>query len=105
MNPLRHSSKAVLIFLFISLASLAAMADPPGRVARLQYMSGSVSVQPHGTDDWVEGTLNRPLTNADNIWTDNDSRAELNVGTGVMRMSAMSSLTLTNVTDNTVQVQ
>ena len=105
MNPLRHSRKAVLILLFVVCASLAAMADPPGRVARLQYMSGSVSVQPHGTDDWVEGTLNRPLTNADNIWTDTDSRAELNVGTGVMRMNALSSLSLTNVTDNAVQVE
>lgn len=105
MNPLRHSSKAVLILLLLAVASLAAFADPPGRVARVQYVGGSVSVQPHGTDDWVEATLNRPLTNADNIWTDNDSRAELNVGTGVMRMNAMSSLTLTNVSDNTVQVQ
>jgi FecR protein len=105
MNPLRHSSKAVLILLLVTCASLAAFADPPGRVARLQYMSGSVSVQPHGTDDWVEATLNRPLTNADNIWTDKDSRAELNVGTGVMRINAMSSLTLTNVGDDNVQVQ
>ncbi|PYX89356.1 MAG: hypothetical protein DMG68_05380 [Acidobacteria bacterium] len=105
MNPLRRCSKAVLILVFLACASLAAFADPPGRVARLQYMNGSVSIQPHGTDDWVEATLNRPLTNADNIWTDKDSRAELNVGTGVLRMNAMSSLTLTNVGDNAVQVQ
>src|SRR5437588_9863148 len=105
MNPLRRSSKAVLILVFLACASLAAFADPPGRVARLQYMNGSVSIQPHGTDDWVEATLNRPLTNADNIWTDKDSRAELNVGTGVLRMNAMSSLTLTNVGDNAGQVQ
>jgi hypothetical protein len=29
--------------------------DAPGRVARLQYMSGSISIQPHGVDDWVQG--------------------------------------------------
>lgn len=78
--------------------------DPPGRVARLQYMTGQVSVQPQGTDDWVEGSSNRPLTNADNIWADKDSRAELNVGTGLMRISAETSLTLTNVDTNAVQV-
>ena len=77
----------------------------PGRAVRLQYMSGSVSVQPRGTEDWVAGTLNRPLTIADNVWTDKDSRAELNVGTGVMRMGSETSLTLTNVSDNTVQVE
>ena len=78
---------------------------PPARVARLQYLSGSVSVQPHGTDDWVQGSVNRPLTNADNIWADKDSRAELNLGTGILRIGAESSLTLTNVTDNSAQVQ
>src|SRR5580704_10764012 len=79
--------------------------DPPGRVAGLGYMTGSVSIQPQGTGDWVQGSLNRPLTNADNIWADKDSRAELNLGTGVMRISSESSLTLTNVTNDTVQVQ
>jgi len=79
--------------------------DPPGRVARLQYMSGSVSVQPQGTGDWVEGVVNRPLTDGDNIWADKDSRAELNVGSGILRLNSESSLTLTNVNENTVQVQ
>jgi hypothetical protein len=79
--------------------------DPSGRVARLGYMTGSVSVQPQGTGDWVQGSLNRPLTNADNVWADKDSRAELNLGTGVMRISSETSLTLTNVTNDTVQVQ
>ena len=79
--------------------------DPPGRVARLEYMTGSVSVQPQGTGDWAEGSTNRPLTNADNVWADKDSRAELNLGTGVMRISSETSLTLTNVTNDAVQVQ
>ncbi|HUE53425.1 MAG TPA: DUF6600 domain-containing protein [Terriglobales bacterium] len=79
--------------------------DPPGRVARLQFQSGSVSLQPQGTGDWVEGSLNRPLTNSDNIWADKDSKAELNVGTGLLRISNETSLTLTNIGDNNVQVE
>jgi FecR protein len=78
--------------------------DPPGRVARLQFMNGSVSIQPAGTGDWVQGAVNRPLTNADNVWADKNSRAELNLGTGIFRIGAESSLTLTNVNENTVQV-
>jgi hypothetical protein len=107
MKNLKNSIFAILFLLMGVFAATTARAedDPPGRVARLQYMSGSVSVQPQGTDEWVEGTLNRSLTNADNIWTDKDSRAELSVGTGVMRLNSTSSLTLTNVSDNTVQVQ
>jgi hypothetical protein len=79
--------------------------DPPARAARLQFMSGSVSVQPHGTDEWVAGALNRPLTNSDNIWADRNSRAELSVGTGLIRLDSESSLTLTNIDENTVQLQ
>ena len=83
----------------------ANQADPPGRAARLQYITGSVSVQPEGNGDWVEGAVNRPLTNADNVWTDKDSRAEVNVGSGLLRMDSESSLTITNINENTVQVQ
>src|ERR1051326_4524618 len=77
--------------------------DPPTRAARLQYMTGSVSVPPHGTDDWVAGQLNRPLTNADNIWADKNSRAEINVGNALIRIDSESSLTLSNVDENSVQ--
>ncbi len=83
----------------------SSQADPPARAARLQYLSGSVSVQPHGADDWIAGGVNRPLTNSDNIWADKDSRAEISVGTGLIRIGAESSLTLTNVDANTIQLQ
>ncbi len=79
-------------------------ADPPGRVARVDYMTGQVSVQPHGTDDWVQAESNRPLTIADNVWADKDSRAELDFGTGFMRIDSETSLTLTNVNNDVVQV-
>jgi hypothetical protein len=79
--------------------------DPPARAARLQYMNGSISVQPQGTGDWVSGEINRPLTDSDNIWADKNSRAELSVGTGVIRIDSESSLTLTDVAENMVQLQ
>ncbi len=79
--------------------------DPPGRVARVQFMSGQVSMQPGGVNDWVAADMNRPLTTADRVWTDKDSRAELNVGDGFLRMNSETSVTLTNVSDQTVQIE
>ena len=79
--------------------------DPPGRVARVQYMSGEVSMQPGGVNDWVAASTNRPLTTADRVWTDKNSRAELNVGDGFLRMDSETSVTLTNVSDSTVQLE
>src|SRR5690348_2804621 len=89
-------------------ASFAVMAfadDPPSRVARLKYISGEVSMQPGGVDDWAAATINRPMTTADRLWTDKDSRAELHLGNAAMRMNSETSLTLTNLTDNTVQLE
>jgi hypothetical protein len=79
--------------------------DPSSRVARMEFMDGQVSIQPGGVNDWVAGTLNRPMTTGDNVWTDKDSRAELNVGTGIFRMGSETSLTLANVGDKTTQLQ
>src|SRR5271165_7097815 len=79
--------------------------DPPARVARIQYISGEVSMQPGGVNDWVAASLNRPLTSSDRVWADKNSRAELNVGNGFLRMDSETSLTLTNVSDNTVQAE
>ena len=79
--------------------------DPPSRVARIQYVAGEVSIQPGGVNDWVAADLNRPLTTSDRVWTDANSKAELNVGGGFIRLNSESSLTLTNVSNNTVQLQ
>ncbi len=79
--------------------------DPPSRVARIQYISGEVSMQPGGVNDWVAASMNRPLTTSDRVWTDKNSRVELNVGTGFLRMNSESSLTFTNVNDSTVQAE
>ncbi|MFZ0285740.1 MAG: hypothetical protein WAL32_10975 [Terriglobales bacterium] len=54
--------------------------DPPSRVARIGYLEGSVSFQPAGETDWVGAVPNRPLTTGDQLWSDQDSRAELQLG-------------------------
>lgn len=79
--------------------------DPPGRVARIQYMAGQVSIQPGGVNDWVAADQNRPLTTSDRVWTDVNSKAELNVGGGFIRLNSEASLTLTNVSDQNVQLE
>jgi len=105
MKMRRNFAAAVAIACFVLASVLVAAADPPSRVARLQYVSGEISVQPGGVDDWVEASVNRPLTTADRIWADKDSRAELHLGGALMRINAETSITLSNVGDETVQVE
>jgi hypothetical protein len=95
---------AVMATMTFSTTTLA-VSDPPSRVARLQYISGQVSVQPSGVDDWIDASVNRPLTTADRLWADKNSRGELQLGGALMRISAETSMTLTDVSDQTVQVE
>jgi hypothetical protein len=98
---------AILIFLSAALTSLtwADEDDPPSRVARMNYAQGSVSFQPGGEGDWVEAVPNRPLTTGDNLWTDQDSRAELHVGSTAIRLGSETSLTFLQLDDNTLQLR
>jgi len=79
--------------------------DPPTRVARLSYSTGSVSFQPGGEGDWVEAVHNRPLTTGDNLWADKDSRAEVQIGSASLRIDSETSITLLELDDTTTQVR
>src|SRR5271156_4262166 len=79
--------------------------DPPGRVARLGYLQGSVSFQPAGETDWVGAVPNRPMTTGDQLWSDQGSRAELQLGSAAIRLSENTGISFLNLDDNTIQVQ
>src|ERR1700730_5230601 len=79
--------------------------DPPTRVARLGYSQGSVSFQPAGESEWVQAAQNRPLTTGDRLWADQDSRAELNLGSAVIDLNSNTGISFLNLDDRTVQVQ
>jgi hypothetical protein len=78
--------------------------DPPDRVARLGYISGSVSFQPSGQDQWSQALANYPLTTGDRIYTDRDGRAELETGNIAVRLSSGTDLAATNLNDQLVQL-
>ncbi|HEV7968662.1 MAG TPA: DUF6600 domain-containing protein [Candidatus Acidoferrales bacterium] len=94
---------AGLVFAFSSPAR--ADDDPPGRVARLNYIQGSISFQPGGETDWVQANPNRPLTTGDNLWADKDSRGELHIGSSSIRIASETGITFLNLDDRTVQIQ
>ena len=94
---------AGLLFAYCSPA--LADDDPPGRVARLNYIQGSVSFQPGGETDWTQANPNRPLTAGDNLWADKDSRGELHIGSTSIRIGAETGITFLNLNDRTVQIQ
>jgi hypothetical protein len=79
--------------------------DPPTRVARLSHTDGAVSFNPAGTDDWVSAVINRPMTTGDKLWSDNDGRAELHIGSASLRIGSTTGFSFLNLTDNVAQIQ
>ena len=79
--------------------------DPPGRVGRLSFVTGSVSFRPGDVDDWVAATVNYPLHDGDHLWTDNDARAEITVGSTAFRLAPQTGFGFLALDDRTVQVR
>jgi hypothetical protein len=108
-NHYKQDGRARIFALLLGFAALVlagvASADPPSRVARLGYTTGAVSLSFAGDNDWVLATMNRPLITGDRLWVDAGARAELQIGSAVIRMSGSTSVTLLNLEDRIAQVQ
>src|SRR2546430_1645368 len=101
------SRLAVFVLLSLPLLSVAMAdeGDPPGRVARLSYTQGTVSLQPAGVQDWAAAVVSRPLTTGDKLWTDQAWRAELDTGAAVIRLGSTTGFTLLSLDDNAAQMR
>ncbi|HMA06935.1 MAG TPA: DUF6600 domain-containing protein, partial [Ramlibacter sp.] len=109
MHPSSLSPRRLGAILLLAVAGLLAsgwaLADPPSRVARLAYIAGDISFSPGGEGEWVRASVNRPMITGDRLWVDERGRAELQLGSAVLRVGGATSLTLLNLDDRTVQVQ
>ena len=105
MQSLRLRTIAFVAGVAIAACSGWAAADPPSRVARLGYTTGPVSFSPAGENDWVQATVNRPLTTGDRLWADAGSRAEIQVGGAMIRMNAGTAVSVLNLDDQIAQLQ
>ncbi|MBV8728505.1 MAG: hypothetical protein JO336_01725, partial [Acidobacteriia bacterium] len=77
------SLKLVVPLWMASLAAVALaqpQADPPARVARLNYPTGPVSFRPGSVDDWTAAVPNYPLSAGDYLWADRGAVAAIHAG-------------------------
>jgi hypothetical protein len=79
--------------------------DPSSRVARISYLKGRVFMQPAETDAWTEARINRPLTSGDQLWTEANSRSELQIGSATLQLDASTQLRLLELSDAVLQVE
>ncbi len=88
-----------------NVAPVRQSTDPPGRVARLNYMAGTVTTEPAGQNDWSYASINRPLTTGDRLWNDANARSEVHIGSTAVRLGSSTSLDVMNLDDTNAQLK
>ena len=93
----------VVLLAFGGAALAQEEATPPARVATLSHAEGSVVFAPAGETDWVDATLNRPITRGDRLWTDRGSRAELHVGSAALHLDGQTFVDIADLDEDVLQ--
>ncbi|GAB2598223.1 hypothetical protein GCM10027034_34240 [Ramlibacter solisilvae] len=84
--------------------SAMAQVEPPARVARLNHVEGRVMFAPAGAAEWGAAEPNRPLVRGDRLWAEQGTRAEIQVGSAVLRIDGGTRLEVRALADDTAQL-
>ena len=90
------------LLLTVAAAALLALASTPSRAqedaplqaGRISAVSGAVSIQQVGSDDWGQAVPNFPLGPGDRVFTDSDGRAEIQVGKTLLHLGPRSDVSV-----------
>ena len=100
VKTLRH----LLLISAVVICSATAQ-DPPSRAGRISLVSGSVSFEPAGVNNWVPAIVNRPLTMGDQLYVDGGGRAVVHVPGTAFRLGDHAAFEFMNLDDRMVQVR
>lgn len=91
----------------LALAAPAARAqvDPPDRVGRLSDHEGKVWLYDDEAGEWNEISRNQPISTGDRLSTDNDGRAEVRIGSTVLRLGPATDVEVRTLDDSRVDVR
>ena len=89
--------------LLLSLLALPVRAadepDPPSRAGRLAELNGQVWIYATDSNEWIPAARNRPVTSGDRLSTEADGRAEVRIGSTVLRVAPNTELEIRELDD------
>ena len=91
------------LLMCLALVPLTARADPPGRVGRLAWMEGEVSVFADPDQGWERAGVNSHLTSENSVWTEPGARAEVRAGSIALRLDGATQLDIAQLDDDTLR--
>lgn len=84
-------------------AALSQAQEPPGRVGRLAYAEGGVSMYQDPEQGWEQAYVNSPITSENSVWTQPGARAELRVGGTALRLDEDTQLDVSEIADDALE--
>ena len=96
---------AVACVAMLASSAWAEAEDPPGRVGRLSDVTGQVWLYSPDAGEWITAPRNRPLTTGDRLSTEAQARAEVHIGSTVVRLDSGTELEMLRIDDERVSLQ
>jgi hypothetical protein len=92
----------LLHFIIVGLGFLigggeTALADPPDRVGRVAFLSGTVSLHQPDENGWIVAEVNYPVIAGSKLSTESEARAEIDLGGYALRLDGSTELALTRL--------
>ena len=100
-----HTLIALTLAFFALAASSPAWADPPGRVGRIADTQGNVWLFEEERGEWVQARRNRPVTVGDRLSAERGARAEIQIGSGTLRLDGGADVEFEQLDDASVHVR
>ena len=76
--------------------------DPPTRVGRVAMIDGTVSFHPSPDDQWGPAVVNYPVAASTAIWADDNSQAEIDVGSARVKLDQDTEVDIVQLDDQNV---
>ncbi len=99
-----HAAVFALAILMGAASRADEETDPPGRVGRIAFMSGDVTLRNGDSNEWQQASLNWPITSHDVLWSGPGARAEIRIGSTILRLDSGTELEFVQLDDQMVRV-
>ncbi len=87
------------------VANAQTQTDPPARVGRLAFASGTVSFHDSQDANWSAAAVNETLTTGDSLWTEPNARSEVSVAGTRVRLDQSTQLDMLQIDDGETRLQ
>jgi hypothetical protein len=108
-TALHAAGRRVALLALAAAAALpsAALAqeDPPGRVGRVAHTEGTVWIYDTEAQQWEAAPRNRPLTSGDQLSSEAGARAEVRIGSTVLRVGERSRIEFVQIDDHVMRIR